>query len=76
MEAIGDFCEPFFNGLEEQLKVVLVNAQHARNLPGRNTDVSDAQRLAKFGAHGLVRGSFVPPWPIRKLRARSSPTTG
>ena len=48
--------------------MMLVNARHAKNLPGRKTDVSDAQWLAELGAHGLVRGSFVPPWPIRRLR--------
>lgn len=47
---------------------MLVNPTHARNLPGRKTDVSDAQWLAELGAHGLVRGSFVPPQPIRELR--------
>ena len=43
-------------------------ARHARNMPGRKTDVSDAAWLAQFGAHGLVRSSFVPPAPIRELR--------
>jgi len=47
---------------------MLVNARHAKNLPGRKTDVSDAQWLAELGAHGLVRASFVPPEPIRELR--------
>jgi len=47
---------------------MLVNPAHARNLPGRKTDVSDAQWLAELAAHGLVRGSFVPPAPIRVLR--------
>ena len=47
---------------------MLVNARHVKNLPGRKTDVSDAAWLAELGAHGLVRGSFVPPEPIRQLR--------
>ena len=47
---------------------MLVNARHVKNLPGRKTDVSDAAWLADLGAHGLVRGSFVPPEPIRQLR--------
>jgi len=47
---------------------MLVNARHVKNLPGRKTDVSDAAWLAQLGAHGLVRGSFVPPEPIRQLR--------
>ncbi|MFV0433414.1 MAG: IS110 family transposase, partial [Leucobacter sp.] len=68
MEATGDYWKPFYYGLEEHLNLMLVNARHAKNLPGRKTDVSDAQWLAELGAHGLVRGSFVPPWPIRRLR--------
>jgi len=68
MEATGDYWKPFYYGLEEGLNLMLVNARHAKNLPGRKTDVSDAQWLAELGAHGLVRGSFVPPWPIRQLR--------
>ncbi len=47
---------------------MLVNARHVKNLPGRKSDVSDATWLAQLGAHGLVRGSFVPPEPIRILR--------
>ena len=43
-------------------------ARHARNIPGRKADVSDAARSARLGAHGLVRGSFVPPAPVRVLR--------
>jgi len=48
--------------------VLLVNARQVKNVPGRKTDVSDAAWLAQLGAHGLVRGSFVPPEPIRRLR--------
>jgi len=48
--------------------VLLVNARHVKNLPGRKTDVADATWLAQLGAHALVRGSFVPPEPIRHLR--------
>ena len=56
-------------GLEDgPFEVLLVNARHVKNLPGRKTDVSDAAWLAQLGAHGLVRGSFVPPEPIRQLR--------
>lgn len=47
--------------------MILVNARHVKNLPGRNTDVSDAAWLAQLGAHGHVRSSFVPPEPIRQL---------
>ncbi len=48
--------------------MVLCNPRHVKNLPGRKTDVSDAAWLAQLGAHGLLRGSFVPPEPIRELR--------
>jgi len=47
---------------------MLVNARHVKNIPGRKSDVSDASWLAQLGAHGLLRGSFVPPPPIRILR--------
>ncbi len=69
MEATGDYWKPFYYLLEDgPFQVMLVNPAHARNLPGRKTDVSDAQWLAELAAHGLVRGSFVPPPPIRILR--------
>jgi transposase len=68
MEATGDYWKPFYYLLDPVLNVMLVNARHARNLPGRKTDVSDAQWLAELGAHGLVRASFVPPEHIRQLR--------
>lgn len=68
IEATGDYWKPFYYLLEDGLNVVLVNARHVKNLPGRKTDVSDAQWLAQLGAHGLVRGSLVPPEPVRELR--------
>jgi transposase len=68
MEATGVYWKPFYFVLEDGLEVMLVNARHVKNVPGRKTDVSDAQWLAQLGAHGLVRGSFVPPEPIRQLR--------
>jgi transposase len=68
MEATGDYWKPFYYGLEGRVELMLVNARHAKNLPGRKTDVSDAQWLTELAAHGLVRGSFIPPWPIRRLR--------
>ncbi|QIX53705.1 IS110 family transposase [Rhodococcus sp. DMU1] len=68
MEATGDYWKPFYYALEDDLNLMLVNARHAKNLPGRKTDVSDAQWLTELAAHGLVRGSFIPPWPIRRLR--------
>lgn len=68
MEATGDYWKPFYFLLEDGLNVMLVNARHVKNMPGRKSDVSDAAWLADLGAHGLVRGSFVPPEPIRQLR--------
>lgn len=70
MEATGDYWKPFYYLLEELpgVEVMLVNARHVKNLPGRKTDVADATWLAQLGAHGLVRASFVPPEPIRQLR--------
>lgn len=69
MEATGDYWKPFYYLLEDgPFEVLLVNARHVKNLPGRKTDVCDAAWLAQLGAHGLVRGSFVPPEPIRVLR--------
>ena len=68
MEATGDYWKPFYYVLEDDFEVMLVNPRHVKNLPGRKTDVSDAAWLADLGAHGLVRGSLVPPAPIRQLR--------
>lgn len=70
MEATGDYWKPFYYLLEDLpgTVVMLVNARHVKNLPGRKTDVADAAWLAQLGAHGLVRGSFVPPEPVRQLR--------
>ena len=70
MEATGDYWKPFYYLLEDLagVEVMLVNARHVKNLPGRKTDVADATWLAQLGAHGLIRGSFVPPQPIRELR--------
>jgi len=69
MEATGDYWKPFYYLLEDAgFEVVLVNARHVKNMPGRKSDVSDATWLAQLGAHGLVRASFVPPAPIRELR--------
>ena len=69
MEATGDYWKPFYCLLEDAgFEVMLVNARHVKTLPVRKCDVSDATWLAQLGAHGLVRGSFVPPEPIRVLR--------
>lgn len=69
MEATGDYWKPFYYLFTETgLTVMLVNPRQARQIPGRKTDVADAVWLADLGAHGLLRGSFVPPHPIRDLK--------
>ena len=54
--------------LEDTLNVMLVNAAHAKGLPGRKTDVSDSAWLVQLGECGLLKASFVPPEPVRHLR--------
>lgn len=69
MEATGVYWRPVYYALEglfEELWVV--NAHHVKNVPGRKTDLSDAEWLADVAAHGMVKPSFVPPPPIRQLR--------
>ena len=68
MEATGVYWKPVWHVLEEQFELVLANAQHIRNVPGRKTDVNDATWIADLLAHGLIRSSFVPPAPIQELR--------
>lgn len=69
MESTGDYWKPFYYVLEGgPFELMLVNPRHVKGVPGRKTDVSDAQWLADLAAHGLVRGSLVPPPPIRVLR--------
>lgn len=69
LESTGVYWKPVFNILEPAgLEVVLVNAQHVKNVPGRKTDVKDSQWLATLLRVGLLRGSFVPPKEIRELR--------
>jgi len=68
MEATGVYWKPVWHMLEERFELVLANAQHVRNLPGRKTDVGDAAWIADLLAHGLIRSSFVPPAPIQELR--------
>src|SRR3984885_3728293 len=68
MEATGVYWKPVWHLLEEQFELVLANAQHIRNVPGRKTDVNDATWIADLLAHGLIRSSFVPPMPIQELR--------
>ena len=68
LEATGDYWRGAFYLLEDCLNVILVNAAHAKGLPGRKTDVSDSAWLCQMGECGLLKASFVPPEPIRHLR--------
>ncbi|MQA92950.1 MAG: IS110 family transposase, partial [Gemmatimonas sp.] len=69
MEATGVYWRPIYYGLEDRFgELWLVNAHHVKNVPGRKTDMSDAEWLADVAAHGMVRPSFVPPPEIRGLR--------
>jgi transposase len=68
MEATGVYWKPVWYLLEDDFELLLCNAGHVMNVPGRKTDVSDAQWLCQLLEHGLLRSSFVPPKPIRELR--------
>jgi transposase len=68
MEATGVFWKPVWAILEDEFECLLVNARHVKQVPGRKTDVSDAQWLCQLAEAGLLRASFVPPKPIRQLR--------
>jgi len=68
MESTGVYWKPVWNILAEQFKVLLVNAQHIKAVPGRKTDQKDSEWIADLLQHGLLRGSFVPPQPTRELR--------
>jgi transposase len=68
MEATGVYWKPVYYALEDDFKLLLVNAQHVKNVPGRKTDTTDAQWLCQLLECGLLRASFVPPKPIRALR--------
>jgi len=68
MESTGVYWKPVFNILEGEFEVLLVNAQHIKHVPGRKTDVKDAQWIAELLQHGLLRGSYIPEAPQRELR--------
>lgn len=68
MEATGVYWKPVWHVLEAEFELVLANAAHIRNVPGRKTDVNDAMWIADLLAHGLIRASFVPPQAIQQLR--------
>ena len=69
MEATGVYWRPVWHVLDGSFELVLANAMHIKNVPGRKTDVSDAMWIADLLAHGLIRASFVPPTPVQDLRA-------
>jgi transposase len=68
MESTGIYWKPVYNILEDFFDITLANAQRIKNVPGRKTDVSDAEWIAKLLRHGLIEKSFVPPEDIRELR--------
>src|SRR5437899_3824385 len=68
MESTGVYWKPVYTILEGALNIVVANAQHVKKVPGRKTDVKDAEWIADLLCHGLLRSSFVPPQPIRELR--------
>src|SRR5438105_11047807 len=68
MESTGVYWKPCWNLLEGQFQLLLVNARHVKQVPGRKTDVKDCEWLADLLRHGLLRASFVPDRPQRELR--------
>src|SRR5436190_2869283 len=68
MEATGVYWKPVWHVLEEHVTLILANAMHIRNVPGRKSDMNDATWIADLLAHGLIRSSFVPPAAIQHLR--------
>ena len=68
MESTGVYWKPVYAILEGAFQLVVANAQHVKKVPGRKTDVKDAEWIADLLCHGLLRSSFVPPKPLRELR--------
>jgi transposase len=68
MESTGVFWKPVWNLLEDRFELMLVNAQHIKQVPGRKSDVKDCAWIAQLLEHGLLKASFVPPRPQRELR--------
>jgi len=68
MESTGEYWKPVYNILENNFELLLINAQHIKAVPGRKTDVNDAEWIADLLRHGLLRASFVPPVGQRELR--------
>jgi transposase len=75
MESTGEYWKPVFNILENNFEVLLVNAhRHIKAVPGRKTDVKDAEWIAELLRHGLLTASFVPP--LGSVSCANSPATG
>jgi len=68
MESTGVYWHPVLNVMENFIEIILVNARHIKNVPGRKTDICDSKWLAGLLRHGLIRGSFIPPEDIREWR--------
>ena len=68
MESTGVYWKPIFNILESEFKVILVNARHIKYVPGRKSDISDAQWIGELLQHGLLKASYIPEAPQRDLR--------
>ena len=68
MESTGVYWRPVHNVLEHHLSIILVNARHIKNVPGRKTDIADSRWLASLLRHGLLRGSFIPEKNVRQWR--------
>ena len=68
MESTGVYWRPVYAVLEGHVELIVGNARHIRNVPGRKTDVKDAEWIADLVRHGLIAKSFVPPAPLRELR--------
>jgi len=68
MESTGVYWKPVWNILEGPFEILLVNAQHIQAVGGRKTDQKDSEWIADLWPHGLLKGSFVPPTPVREWR--------
>ena len=68
MESTGVYWKPVFNILESEFEVILVNARHIKYVPGRKSDISDAQWIGELLQHGLLKASYIPERPQRDLR--------
>ncbi len=68
MESTGVYWHPIHNVISDSMEVILVNARHIKNVPGRKTDISDSKWIAGLLRHGLLKGSFIPPENIREWR--------